>query len=123
MMMIILLILLAEVCGVAGQILFKKTINNLEAPDMRSHISYFIFLKNVLRVPAVWLGFGCVGCGISIWLTALAQADLSLVFPIDSMQYVVTLIAARIFLGEKIDKMKLGGTLLIMAGIALVAMS
>lgn len=114
---------MAEVCGVAGQILFKKTINGLEAPDMRSHTSYLVFLKNVLRVPAVWIGFCCVGSGVAIWLTALAQADLSLVFPIDSMQYVVTLIAARIFLDEKMDRMKLGGTFLIMVGIALVAMS
>lgn len=123
MIMIILLILLAEICGVAGQILFKKTINNLDAPNMRSHISYLLFLKNVLRVPAVWIGFCFVGLGISIWLIALAQADLSLVFPIDSMQYIITLVAARIFLGEKIDRMKLGGTLLVMAGIALVAIS
>jgi uncharacterized membrane protein len=36
---------------------------------------------------------------------------------------VVTLVFARIFLGEHVDRMKLIGTLLVVAGVILVAMS
>jgi len=120
---IILIILFGELWGTAGQVLFKRSVNSLEAPDLRSFKSYLAFARDILRMPAVWSGFGMIGIGVAIWLMALAQANLSLAFPIDSMQYIVALIFSRIFLGERIDNMKLLGTLLIIAGIVLVAMS
>lgn len=123
MLKIIALILLAELWGVGGQILFKKSVNRLETPNLRSLSSYLNFLKCVLRMPHVWLGFCFIGVGITVWLIALAQTSLSIAFPIDSMQYILTLVFARIFLGERIDGMKLGGTLLVVLGIILVAMS
>jgi uncharacterized membrane protein len=58
-----------------------------------------------------------------LWLIALAQGDLSLVFPIGSIQYIFVLFSAHIFLNEKIDRMKLIGTFLVVAGIILITIS
>ena len=54
---------------------------------------------------------------------ALAQADLSFVFPVGSIQYIFVLFGTSIFLGEKIDRMKLTGTLLVITGIILITLS
>jgi uncharacterized membrane protein len=64
-----------------------------------------------------------MSAGMVVWLMALAQADLSLVFSIGSLQYIMILVLAHFLLGEKIDKMKLIGTFLVVAGIILITIS
>lgn len=123
MLKIVLLILVAEFWGTGGQIFFKKSANSVDTPNLRSPASFLNFIKKIFNIPGTWLGFAFIGIGMVVWLMALAQTDLSIAFPIDSMQYIVALIAARIFLDEKIDMMKLVGTLLVILGIVLVAMS
>jgi len=120
---LLVLILIAELWGNAGQIFYKKTVNKIGSPNLRSLHSYTRFVKKVVAAPMIWFGLGFITISLVIWLVALALADLSLVFPIDSMQYIITLITAHIFLNEKINKMKLIGTLLIVGGIIFVAMS
>jgi undecaprenyl phosphate-alpha-L-ara4N flippase subunit ArnE len=77
----------------------------------------------VIRRPAILLGLFCLAVGLIFWIAALSQAALSIVFVLGSMQYILILIASRFFLGEKIDRMRLLGTLFIAAGITLVALS
>ena len=120
---IVLLVLFTELWNTTGQIFFKKATQGLEIPTLRSLKSYLAFLSKVIRIPGIWLGLGCLAVGITFWLMALAQGDLSLVYPIGSLQYVLTLIAARVFLNEKIDRMKLIGTVCVVAGIILIAKS
>lgn len=123
MVKVILLIFIAEILNTAGQIFFKKSTNVLEAPNLRRAQSYLSFMKNIFSMPAIWLGFGAMGAGLVVWLMALAQTDLSIVFPIGSLQYLFTLIAAGLLLGEKIDRQKIAGTLLVVAGIVLITLS
>jgi drug/metabolite transporter (DMT)-like permease len=121
MLKIIALILFAELWGTAGQILYKKGVNSLDTPDLRDMWSYAGFLKGVLSSKTIWLGLVSITVGLTVWLVVLAQVDLSFAFPVDSMQYLITMIAASVFLGERIDRMKLLGTLLVIAGIIVVA--
>ena len=64
-----------------------------------------------------------MAAGLTAWLFALTGGALSVVFPLGSFQYVLILIMARIFLGEKIDTMKLLGTFLVVVGIILITLS
>ena len=123
MIKIILLVLLSEIFMVVGHILFKKTTSALGPHGLGSVGGQYRFLKEVLAKPAIWLGFVAMGVGLVIWLIALAQGDLSLVFPIGSLQFVLTLFLAHVFLNEKIDRMKFLGTLLVIFGITLMAFS
>jgi drug/metabolite transporter (DMT)-like permease len=123
MVKIILLVLLSEAITVIGQILFKKSANDIGVYDLRSGSDRIRFLSEVFARPQLWLGVLAMGAGLIVWLFALAQGNLSLVFPIGSLQYILILFLAHKFLGEKIDKMKLIGTLLVMAGIVLMSVS
>jgi uncharacterized membrane protein len=123
MIKIILLVLLSEVFLAVGHTLFKKTTNALGAHNFRHVQTHVHFLKDVLTKPMIWVGFVAMAIGLVIWLVALAQGDLSLVFPIGSLQFILVLFSAHIFLNEKIDKMKLLGTLLVVAGIVLITIS
>jgi drug/metabolite transporter (DMT)-like permease len=123
MMKILLLILVAEVWNTAGQIMFKKSANSLEMRSLKGFKTKIAFLKDVFTNPLIWIGFGSMTVSLAIWMVALAGADLSFVFPVGSLQYIFILVAAYIFLGEKIDRMKLAGTLLVVLGIVLIAVS
>ncbi|MFA5143550.1 MAG: EamA family transporter [Candidatus Omnitrophota bacterium] len=120
---VILLILLSEALNVTGQIFFKKSTNAVEAGKMRGVSGHISYLKTVLSKSYIWLGLAFQVLCVATWIMALAQADLSFVFPIGSIQYIFILSAAHIFLGEKVDRMKVTGTLLVMGGIVLISVS
>lgn len=123
MVKIILLVLLSEAITVIGQILFKKSANNIGTYNLRVGSDRIRFLSEILTRPSLWLGMLAMTIGLIVWLFAIAQGNLSLVFPVGSLQYILILFLAHKFLGEKIDRMKLAGTLLVMAGIALMSIS
>jgi len=123
MVKIILLVLLSEAITVIGQILFKKSTNNIGIYNLRNGSDRIRFLSEIFTRPHLWLGVLAMAIGLIVWLFAIAQGDLSLVFPIGSLQYILVLFLAHKFLGEKIDRMKLIGTLLVMAGIVLMSVS
>ncbi|MFH1208871.1 MAG: EamA family transporter [Candidatus Omnitrophota bacterium] len=119
----ILYVLIAEVWNTAGQLLFKKSANTFPAVQGESLRAYGIFFKNAIRHPGILLGLSSMAVGLVFWLVALSQAALSVVFVLGSMQYILILIASRIFLAERIDGRRFLGTLLIAIGIALVALT
>jgi uncharacterized membrane protein len=119
----ILLVLAAEIAVTAGQILFKKGTGRLDRQNFKKFETYFEFIKKILKIPVIWAGLLLMGSGLFFWLVALAGSDLSVVFPLGSMQYVLVLVASRLFLKEKIDRKKLIGTLLVMLGVIAIARS
>jgi uncharacterized membrane protein len=69
-----------------------------------------------------WVAIGI--CLLILWLftrmALLSWADLSYVLPVTAIGYVLNAVLGRVFLGEHISAGRWGGTLLIVAGIALV---
>jgi uncharacterized membrane protein len=123
MVKIILLVLVAELFTTAGQVLFKKNTNEAGTYNLRDPKMFILFLRHIISRPQVWGGFLAMSLGLIAWLMALAQGDLSLVFPMGSIQYLLILLSAHFFLGEKIDRMKLAGTFLVVLGIFLLTAS
>lgn len=123
MIKIIFIVLISEIFTSAGHIFFKKSTNELEVKSVRGINGHVSFMKDILIKRDIWIGLLFMGMGLLVWLGALNEGDLSLVFPIGSIQYVITLFAAKLFLGEKIDKMKAIGTLFVVLGIILISMT
>lgn len=123
MVKILLFVLISEIFTAGGQIMLKKSANSLGVYDLNRVGAHFGFLSEVFSRPALWMGFIFMVLGLVAWLFALAEGDLSLVFSLGSMQYILILFLAHFMLGEKIDKMKLVGTLLVVAGIVLIAIT
>ncbi len=119
----ILLVLSGETFTAIGQLFLKRNTNRLGSPALDGPGAYVQFAVRVLRLPGIWLGLLFMAFGLIIWLIALSWFNLSLVFPIGSVQYVLVLFASRIFLKEKLNAMKVCGTLLIIAGIIAVSFS
>ncbi len=122
MVKIILLVLLAEILATIGQILLKKSANSLEPGRLKGGRTYVRLLRDVALKPLLWAGLFSMSVSLVFWLMALAGGQLSLVFPIGSIQYVFILFFAHFLLGEKIDRVKLTGTFLVMLGIVLITL-
>lgn len=117
----IVLVLVAEIWNTLGQVFFKKATNSLEQTATKKN--YASFLGQVMRMPEIAFGLASMAIGLVAWLAALSNSDLSLVFPLGSVQYLLIFLASRFFLSEKIDAMRALGTFLIGVGIALIALS
>ena len=123
MIKVLIFILIAEIWTAVGHIMLKKSTNSLELHSLSSAGNITRFIGKVLSKPSAWIGLASMGIGMIVWLMALAQAQLSIVFSIGSIQYIMILFLAHYLLGEKIDGMKLAGTLLVAIGIVIITIS
>jgi len=117
------LVIISELWTSAGHLLLKKSTNAVEYHSLRTTASKLRFLRNVIAKPTLWLGLGGIALGLVIWLLALSGGDLSVVYPMSSVAYIIVLFAAHFFLGERIDRMKLLGTFLVILSILFLTMS
>ena len=71
--------------------------------------------------PWVWLGFGLYGFGAVLWLGVLAKVDVSQAYPFVGLGFLLTMLFGITVLGEAFSVTRLLGTLLVLAGVVLVA--
>lgn len=83
-------------------------------------VSPLLFLKAIFT-PYVLLGITLLIVWLLTRMTLLSWADLSYVLPVTSIGYVMNTVIGKYFFDEKITPARWLGTLLIVAGIALVS--
>ena len=71
--------------------------------------------------PAIAAGLLCYGLGTALWIVALSNAPLTIVYPFTALTFVIVYAAGVIFLGEATSARSLGGMALILAGLFLVS--
>ncbi|MBF0503545.1 MAG: EamA family transporter [Candidatus Omnitrophica bacterium] len=120
---IILLVLIAEFWIIIGQVCFKKSADRLNARGKGPKTWVLHLLGSISRTPTIWIGAAAMFVGMLFWFAALSSGELSYVYLLGSIQYIIALVAAHFFLNEKINKSKLIGTLLITLGIILTIAS
>lgn len=96
----ILLMILSSICVCIGQLLWKI-----------SGIEGILFLI---------IGFGFYGFGALIMIIAYKYGSLSVLQPMLSLNYVLSLILAAIVLNESITSMKVIGVSIIILGVILI---
>lgn len=85
-----------------------------------------VFLKKAALVPAgkgAWrvLGFACFGVETLIYTWSLRYLAVSIAFPLGSLSFVAVTFLSQCLLRERVDRLRWIGSLLILAGAALVA--
>jgi len=118
-----LLLIIHEFFGTAEQVILKRGINGLEKPNFKSFKDCLIFVRNILITPLIWVGFLLILAAWIFWFTVLAGVDLSIAMPVDSLQYVMIMVASYFFLHERMNWKKIGGVVFIIAGVIMVASS
>ncbi len=111
----IYVILVSVLIGAVGQVAFKYGATHI--PETGSLMEKAI---------AAWpIAGGLVLYGVStlLWIYALRTVELSYAYPLNSLAYVLVFIASYFLFHESIGPLRLGGLVLILSGIVLVAKS
>lgn len=120
MINIFVLVSICVILGSFGQIYMKKGLKNRPI-DIQNVLSTKIFYT--ITEPNVFLGFFFYLLGSVIWLTVLSKADVSFVYPLISLGYILTAILARIYFNENISFIRWFGILLVIGGVFLITRS
>jgi|1186.fasta_scaffold44484_2 multidrug transporter EmrE-like cation transporter len=75
------------------------------------------WVLDLLLDPWVWTAGAAVVLASLAWLAVLASLDLSVAYPLMSASFVLVLLLGRVAFGESLGAAKIGGVLLVVAGL------
>lgn len=116
------LILLGVLLNACAQLLLKSGV---------SAVGYFEFsraalLPTVCRLASQWPiigGLACYVLSVMIWILALSRTEVSLAYPMLSLGYVVSALAAWYLFGETLNAARLSGIGIILVGVFVLTRS
>lgn len=112
----------AALSGAIAETLFSYGMRLFGAMDWSKPARWIDLLLVVPRNPYVLTGVVFASGFFFLYLTALSWADLSYAMPITALSYIFAAIFARVFLGEQVSWHRWVGSVLIVAGVALVVL-
>jgi drug/metabolite transporter (DMT)-like permease len=112
--------------AIAGEVLIASAMRDLgDLDNLRTGPSLKGFLgpvKAVLSSPKFLIGAACMALNFFAMLWALSIADLSLAAPaIASLTYIGNAIAAKLVLGENVDRRRWLAVLFVCIGVVLIS--
>ncbi|MFA5005599.1 MAG: hypothetical protein WC561_05720 [Candidatus Omnitrophota bacterium] len=119
--LILFLIALTSLCDTINQLFLKSTIDALKPPAFNIFL-VLKFIWGLIRTPKLWIGFIFSVISLCIWLFVLSKSDLNFAFSADSMHYIFIALASGLVLKERIGRLRLIGTAVIIIGIILVSL-
>jgi multidrug transporter EmrE-like cation transporter len=116
------LIVFSVACSSVAQLLLKSGMaRSVAASPAAAQAGWQATLVAALTSPLVVAGLALYAFGALVWLLVLARADLSFAYPFVGLGFVMTLALGKFALGEQVSLARLMGTLLVVAGVVLIA--
>jgi len=109
---------LATMMSVGGHLLIKSGLNSID--EVSLHGTFSTRLGVDLSQPAVLGGLLIYGLGTFFWMVSLAQQELSFLYPLTSVNYILIVVASALFFHETITLRRCGGVILIVVGVVLM---
>lgn len=116
----VLLMLLSTSMVNVGAVLQKKAVDAL--PPFET-VPLLDSVKAVLRAPIWLIGWAMASSAIVLNMVALGLADISVIQPLNGFGLVVLVLFSRAYLGERLDRLAVGGVALVIAGVAAVGLT
>ena len=99
---------------VTGQVLFKLGLDRIGALTLHNVMSVFLS-------PLIWTGLIIYVVATLLWFAALSRAQLNVIYPLQSLSYLLGLIMSIVILHETVSPIRWVGTLVILFGVVLVS--
>lgn len=116
------LILVAVLLGVVGQLLLKMGITQVGTLAFGSDLAGLIQLGlRVFGNLKVLGGFAAYGLSSLFWLVVLSKVDLSLAYPMLALNYVLVPLTAWLFLGEQVPTLRWLGSGVVIIGVVIIS--
>jgi len=120
---LILLILTSVILSAVGQVILKIGVEDVGLANLSANESLLDTIFAALLNPWVLLGLLTYGSAAIVWLFVLARSDVTFAYPFLGLAFVLTIGLGIIVLDEQVTMLRTTGTLLVVAGLALVARS
>jgi uncharacterized membrane protein len=120
-MMTAMLIALVVLGGSAGDVFITKGMKQLGEISTLNAARLLRVFGGAMTNQSFLLGLFCMAISYFSFLGALRRADLSLVLPATSVSFVITTIAAKLFLKETVSALRWAGIVLVCVGVALIS--
>ena len=117
-MIVLLLVVSAAVMGGVAQVLLKKGMAEVGKISLMEMAKQFV--RIIVTNPYVFVGLLIYVISTVIYLAALSRGELSILYPIIAVSYIIAAVLAVFFLNEKITLVRWVGIITIVVGVFLV---
>lgn len=117
------LILFSVALSAGAQIVLKT---GMSSPAVQAALAGGNRIEALVSIATSWgvvLGLAMYGFGAILWLFVLARIDVSKAYPFVGLGFILTMAMGYFLLAEPVGAMRLLGTVLVAAGVYLVAAS
>lgn len=109
--------------GALGQISMKTGMNHTERIDSISDLMTINTVVSIFSNYYIIFGLMLYFFGAFLWLAAMSTLNISFMYPLLSLAYIITAIFAVVFLGEVVTLSRWAGIMLVIAGCILIMRS
>ncbi len=114
------LVFISILCAAGGQIAMKSGMRQVGEIGSVGQLFNFGTIFRIFTTLPVLVGVFLYVISLFLWLGALSTLNVSLMYPLVSLAYVITAIVAFIFLKESITLLGWIGVLLVVGGCLLI---
>ena len=116
------LILTGVLLNAVAQLLLKAGARVIAGFEFTPANAVVIAGRVALNLP-ILAGLACYAISVIVWILALSRVDVSIAYPMLSIGYVVTALAAAWLFGEPLGALRVAGIGVIILGVWMVARS
>jgi drug/metabolite transporter (DMT)-like permease len=117
-----IVVLAAALSAAIGESLLSFGMRKHGPMNVADPSQWFALIVSLVRDPWLALGVLFLAVFFFLYLAALSWADLSFVLPLTAVSYLFAALLAKFFLKEEVSWFRWAGTIVIVIGIALVAL-
>jgi len=118
---VIILVLICVVIGSFAQVYIKLGVGEKGGISLSELVTRKIF--SILFNRYVFLGLLLYSISTILWFVILSKAELSFVYPLIALGYIVTAFLAKIYFNESLTLLRWSGIVLILIGAGLILKS
>ena len=116
------LILIGVFLNAAAQLLLKAGMRRIGYFDF-AWASALPVVTQVAASPFVLIGLTLYIVSVAVWLVVLSRVDVGYAYPMLSLGYLINAVAGHYLFNENLSLTRLGGVLVIIAGVYLISRS
>lgn len=113
--------LMAVLFASSGHLLIKFGL--IASAPSAAGLNLFARIGRYLLQPTIAAGLGIYGLGTLFWISAVSRREISILYPITALNYVMVTMGGKFLFGETVSAMRWLGIAVVVTGVALLQLS
>jgi drug/metabolite transporter (DMT)-like permease len=117
------LVMICVLAGATGQIFWKTGMSGMGRINGMGDLLQVKTVLDIFTNKFIIFGVFLYAVSVFLWLGAMSTLDVSFMYPLLSLGYIVTAILAFVFIGENVTLLRWAGIVVIIAGCFMITKS